>query len=151
TYLGLGMVGGRLASFDLQGEKAAELALRVLDGEKAGTIPVIDGAGAFAFDWRQLRRWGLSERQLPPGSIIRYRELSFWARHRSTVSLYTSLLLALSGLGYALWLQRRHRRSEQHRALLTRLERLIAELAGTLADAPCEHVDDKIRQSLPRV
>ena len=30
------------------------------------------------FDARQLRRWGIREDDLPPGSIVRYREPTVW-------------------------------------------------------------------------
>jgi PAS domain S-box-containing protein len=34
------------------------------------------------FDWRELRRWGISEDRLPPGAIIRFKELTFWEQHK---------------------------------------------------------------------
>jgi PAS domain S-box-containing protein len=34
------------------------------------------------FDWRQLKRWGIDEGGLPPGSIVRYRDPSFWDLYR---------------------------------------------------------------------
>ena len=43
------------------------------------------------FDWRQLRRWKISEKSLPPGSIVRDRELTTWERHRVAI-------LAVAGL-----------------------------------------------------
>ena len=30
------------------------------------------------FDWRQLRRWNLSEAALPKGSIVINKELTLW-------------------------------------------------------------------------
>ena len=34
------------------------------------------------FDWRQLQRWGIDEDRLPPGSIIRFRELTMWQQYK---------------------------------------------------------------------
>ena len=39
THLGHGIVGGRLASFEAQGSRAAELGLRILRGEPPKNVP----------------------------------------------------------------------------------------------------------------
>lgn len=62
TYLGRGIVGGRVVSFEAEGEKAARLALRVLGGERLESIALSEAsANPYVFDWRQLRRWGIEE------------------------------------------------------------------------------------------
>lgn len=83
TYLGHGIVGGNLLNHQLVGQKAAELGLRILRGEKPTDIPAIkEGVYTYMFDWRQLKRWGLDEESLPPGSIVRYKEFSLWDQYR---------------------------------------------------------------------
>lgn len=70
-YLGEGLVGGRLTSGEDQGTAAGRLALRVLEGESASTIPVeADLQGTYRFDYRQLDRFGLQESDLPAGSVV---------------------------------------------------------------------------------
>ena len=87
TYLGHGIVGGRLASFEAQGTRAAELGLRILRGEQPKNVPIVDGEGAaYIFDVRQLRRWGIGESRLPQGSIVRYQDPSLWALYRGYVA-----------------------------------------------------------------
>ncbi|MCU0591119.1 MAG: PAS domain S-box protein [Desulfobacterales bacterium] len=78
--LGHGIVGGSLISFEYIGTKAAQLALDILNGvQPADTIPaVLDIPHLSMFDWRQLRRWNLSENDLPAGSIVINREPTFW-------------------------------------------------------------------------
>ena len=77
--MGYGMVGGRVLSIDVMARATANLALRVLNGEAPETIPVREiDSNITQFDWRQLRRWGISEARLPTGSIIRFRQLSLW-------------------------------------------------------------------------
>lgn len=57
--------------------ETAQIALRVLHGEKPESIPVATvDSYAYQFDSRQLQRWRISEALLPTGSVIRYRELS---------------------------------------------------------------------------
>ena len=37
------------------------------------------------FDWRQLQRWKISEKSLPPGSVVRDRELTAWEQYRGVI------------------------------------------------------------------
>src|SRR5262249_46223344 len=58
TSLGRGGVGGFVVRPSAIGAEAAQLALRVLDGESAASIPIaVGGAIRPMFDWRQLQRW----------------------------------------------------------------------------------------------
>jgi PAS domain S-box-containing protein len=80
TGLGYGIVGGSLLAPEHIGSKAGELALDFL----RGTLSPGDAAKTLktppvpVFDWRQLRRWNLSEGALPKGSIIKNKELTLW-------------------------------------------------------------------------
>lgn len=75
--LGHGIVGGRLHSSVADARETAQIALRVLHGEKPESIPAATvDSYAYQFDSRQLQRWRISEALLPTGSVIRYRELS---------------------------------------------------------------------------
>jgi PAS domain S-box-containing protein len=81
--LSLLCVGGCMASFEELGRRAARLVLRVLDGEKPGTIsPEIWGSSTAEFDWQAMKRWGIPETALPPGSTIRYRDPSLWEHYK---------------------------------------------------------------------
>jgi signal transduction histidine kinase len=93
--LGGGAVGGYLFSWAADGRVAAKMAVRVLNGEKPQNIPVGRNNNVYVFDWRALRRWGLSEKNLPAGSTVLYRELSIWERAKS---IWISGLLTILGL-----------------------------------------------------
>jgi PAS domain S-box-containing protein len=83
TYLGKGIVGGTLISYEAQGRKTGEIGLRILSGENPADIPIsAEGTILNMFDWRQLKRWGINESDLPQGSIVRFRELSLWDQYR---------------------------------------------------------------------
>ena len=70
-YLGHGIVGGKLVDSSTQGTVAAELALRILKGEKPSLIPVtIESKNPYMFDYNQLQRWGISIPDLPKESAI---------------------------------------------------------------------------------
>src|SRR5262249_24930852 len=77
-----GTVGGDLVHWADDGRVAAEIAVRVLNGEKPQDIPVVTSDDAYMFDWRALKRWGLRERDLPPGSIILDRQATVWVSYK---------------------------------------------------------------------
>ncbi len=78
VYLNHGEVGGYLSSLSEQGKVAGSMALRMLRGEKPRDIPRVKGVNTYMFDWRALKRWGLKESALPPGSIVLNRQLTVW-------------------------------------------------------------------------
>ena len=63
--LGRGTVGGYLISWEADGQAAATIAARVLNGEKPQNIPIVKNNNVYMFDWRAMRRWGLNEEDLP--------------------------------------------------------------------------------------
>ena len=89
-----GSVGGYVMSYAAQGHIAAEEALRLLNGEKAPNIPIVEGANAYMFDWNALKRWGLTEDKLPPGSIVLNRQPTLLETYWRYVSLALVLLFA---------------------------------------------------------
>jgi signal transduction histidine kinase len=83
TFFGRGIVGGPHVPVSAHGQQVAEVAVRILGGEKAGEIKVPPvGFGIPKFDWREMQRWGIRESRLPPGSEIHFRELTAWERYR---------------------------------------------------------------------
>ena len=132
SLIGTGVVGGHMLSSALDGEKAARLALRVLAGDRPG--PPVPGGTVHIFDWWQLQRWGLDERQLPAGSVLRFRQPSLWEAYRWHVVAVVLIVLAQSALIAGL-LVLRHRRRQAERARLQAVEqaqRARDELAHTL-------------------
>ena len=106
-----GIVGGSLKSQQTQADAVARLALRVLRGEAADSIPVTSAnLNAIQVDWRQLRRWGISEARLPLGTLVRFRESSAWERYRIYVLGVVALLVAQSLLIAGLLVQRARKR-----------------------------------------
>ena len=66
TFLGYGIVGGAISSWETQGRRAAQIALRVLAGEKPEAIPIEPSPPAEPIvDWRELQRWGIRENLTP--------------------------------------------------------------------------------------
>ena len=101
--LGLGIVGGRLYQSERVGREAAEVAVRILHGEPASSFPprLIERLPP-RYDWRELQRWKINEKLLPPGSTILFREPTVWDRYRAWIiaglSLFTLQALLITGL-----------------------------------------------------
>jgi signal transduction histidine kinase len=112
TNIGRGSIGGFVIIPSAIGQSAGELALRILNGESSVTIPIrIGNFVRPVFDWRQLQRWGVTESSLPPGSEIRFREVTAWDQYRDRILLVGAAILLQAAL--IAWLlferQRRHR------------------------------------------
>jgi ABC-type uncharacterized transport system substrate-binding protein len=87
TYVGAGIVGGSVVSVEAQGRRAAALALRILAGEAADSIPVEPAPPLVpTVDGRQLKRWKLSENALPPATVQRFRPGTIWTWSRRRAS-----------------------------------------------------------------
>jgi signal transduction histidine kinase/ABC-type uncharacterized transport system substrate-binding protein len=153
SYIGNGIVGGHVMSFELAGKNAASLGLRILAGERPETISRPDvSSNQYVVDWRQLRRWGIHESGLPPGTDIRYREPGVWDLYRwhiigaiTVIALQTVLLIGL--------LVQTGRRNRVEATLRDRLsfETLVSGLSATFAKLQGPEVDRGIEETLRRV
>jgi len=77
-HLGHGIIGGKLTCAVDQGETAANLGIRILEGEPADSIPVITKSpNQFMFDMDQLKRFNIHVSQLPESSKIIYPTIQF--------------------------------------------------------------------------
>ena len=111
TYVGEGAVGGFVTRFDNEGLRTGRLVVRVLrkrPGEPMPPVETVDNS--FVADWRQLRRFGLSEARLPPGTDLLFREPTAWERYRTVAVVTLALIAAESVLIGLLLLERRRRK-----------------------------------------
>src|SRR5262245_3619963 len=127
--VGRGIVGGYVFTTEGNANRAAEIALRIANGARAQDIPVENAPTIAMFDWRELRRWGISENQLPPGSVIQFREPSFWDHYRWRIIGVISLCAVEGLLIFALLAQRARRRRVEE-ALRDNEERLKLALSA---------------------
>src|SRR5271166_3750497 len=120
TYLGHGIVGGYVVSFSEQGRIAAQLAAEILDGRKPADIPIVDGPSLYVFDWKQLKRWNLSESRLPANSIVLNREPTLWQRAKWILLSGLAVILGLAALaGYLLYKQKQLNAAQQEQMRLS--------------------------------
>jgi signal transduction histidine kinase len=141
AFFGGDTVGGPMHSIAQVSRQTADVAIRILRGEKPGDIKVEPvGFAAPKFDWREMQRWGISERNLPEGSEIQFREPGIWEAYRWQIALIASVILVQAGLISGLLHERRRRRlaeveSRQRLAELAHINRYAAvgELTTSIA------------------
>ena len=86
TQLGRGIVGGPLLSIEDLSRNTATVAVRMLRGESPQSLTTPTQVAATpAFDGRELRRWGIGEDRLQPGSVVLFREPTAWQRYRPQI------------------------------------------------------------------
>jgi signal transduction histidine kinase len=141
TYLGRGIVGGHMSSFEAMGAEAADMALDILDGKDPTTVaPKSSEDRKFQIDARQLERWKLSEKNLPKGTIVSFKQPTLWEEHRGLVLASIFVVLLQATLIMALFIQILRRRRAETASLmaladLARVARLttIGEMTASIA------------------
>ena len=135
------LVGGPMFSVMESSVVTANVANRILSGERAGDIktqPVEFAAPRF--DWRQMQHWGISESNLPAGSTVYFREPTVWGRYSWQIALITTIILLQAALITALIREHRRRQlaevqSRQRMAELAHVNRfsMAGELTASIA------------------
>lgn len=153
SYVGEGVVGGSVTSFEDEGTLTGRLVVRVLRRLAGERMPPAERIGqSFVVDSRQLRRWRLSERRLPPGTVILFREPSSWQRYRAVILLAIGLIGAESLLiGLLLLERRRRKRAQSAIEEQAAYEHTIAQLTADVAHHALEDAPVVLGDALARV
>jgi PAS domain S-box-containing protein len=131
--LGLGSVGGDLLSWAATGQLAAEMAVRVLNGEKPQDIPIVKSPNVYMFDGRALRRWGFKESNLPPDSVVLYRQPTAWESYKWYIIVGIALIVVETLLLFGLVWHKVRRRRAEHK--LRESQDRLAGIVGSAMDA----------------
>ena len=135
TVLGKGIVGGNLTSTEAYGEQTAAAAQRLLSGE---TKPfTMTASPRYMYDWRQLRRWEISEQVLPANPVLKYREYSAWELYKWHI-MGALLAIVLQGIIILtlLYNRRQRRRLEKElRVINAGLEAKVEDRTQALSAA----------------
>lgn len=130
SQLGQGIIGGRLYPDTRVGRESARVAIRILHGEPAAKItPQILNPPFAVYDWRELKRWGISETRLPAGSLVQFRQPTVWDLYKWRIIAIGSVCVLEGALIVLLVInQAKRRRAEQ--ALRESEERLSLAAAA---------------------
>src|SRR5262245_12221432 len=133
TPIGTGAVGGAVASVEAFGKRAGELARLILTGTAPASLPLeIRTDTVPLFDWRALKRWGISESRLPPHSIVRFRPQSLWEEYRWYIIGALIIIGVQSAMIFDLLRQRRQLRRVEAELRQSRQLMELATSAGEL-------------------
>jgi len=124
------VVGGMITSGYYQGEMAARMAKRLLDGDNVAAIPVVkESPNRPMFNYIQMKRFGISLSQLPPGSTIINLPDSFYEENKSlvigTIAVMAGLFIVIIVL-----ITNINKRKQAEDALQVSNERLQLALKG---------------------
>ena len=113
--LGHGAVGGRLLSGLHHGKMAAEMALRILNGEKADNIPVVtEPTGTYKFDYNVMKKLKINPQLLPEGAIIINSPKAFYELPKELFwTIMVSFLLLVVVLVFLVLTMRERRKVER--------------------------------------
>ncbi len=112
--IGHGIVGGSVISFEHVGTRAGELVLEILRGTKTAKqiSAVLEVPPTAMFDWRQLRHWNLDDGNLPAGSIVLNKQLTFRDFKYHIIGALVFILAQSFLIAGLLWQKGRRRSAE---------------------------------------
>lgn len=84
--IGNGVIGGSMLSGRIQGEKAGDLAVKILKGTSISKIPIERGKNTkFIFDYNELKRYDIPLNKLPLGSKVINSPFEFFEKYKDIV------------------------------------------------------------------
>jgi signal transduction histidine kinase len=131
VYHGKGIVGGPLTPASEAAQKAAGVAVRLLNGEApTNTMAETIRFGTPKFDWREMQRWNISEADLPQGSVVEFRTPTIAEQYKWYIISAVVLLLIQATIITVLLINQR--RLERERVVRQRAERAAREFSERL-------------------
>jgi signal transduction histidine kinase len=139
SYIGMGLLGGYVETFESIGRDMAKLA-----GERLANPDsppkILRSSGAPLVDWRQMKRWSIDVARLPEGAQVQFYEPTAWERYRPEIVGALAVVALQTATIVALIIQARWRRRTQQELALERLELAhlsrrtqLGELSGAFA------------------
>ncbi|KKX23864.1 HAMP domain-containing sensor histidine kinase [Rhizobium sp. LC145] len=144
TYIDSGIVGGNVVTFESLGSKVADLSLDVLGGKP---VDHVDAPHVDMVDARQLERWGLSEKRLPPGTVQMFRQPTFLEQYWIS-ALVTLAIVATQSIAIAVLLVERRRRRLAEKQSRSRLLEVIHLNQSATAGALSASIAHELNQPL---
>ena len=147
TYIDYGVVGGNTVTFEALGRTVGDLVIDAIAGK---TVSDIEAPQTYLADARQLQRWGLAEKDLPPGTVQMHRERSVWQEHWVVLVAGSGLVLAQATIISVLLLERRRRRDAERSSRLHLLEAVHLNQSAT-AGALSSSIAHELNQPLSAI
>ncbi len=138
--MGTGTIGGSMVSGRQNGEEAAKLAIRILNGEETSKLPIERKKFvSFKFDYKVLQRFHIGLDSIPKGSTIVNKPFNYFEVHRTLI--YTSLIITFILLCFITLLLFYLKKLKTMKTILSESN---SELMGLYKDLST--ADEKLRQ-----
>jgi signal transduction histidine kinase len=148
TYLGNGIVGGFMETFESIGIAAADLVLEIIAGKDPTTLPPRTNPGqAYRVDYGAMQRWNLRDSDLPAGTIVLFKEPGIWDQYRWLVMMALVIGLVQTAM-IALLLFERHGRQRAELEARGRLMEVVHLNRTATAGALSASVAHELNQPL---
>ncbi|MGO7333513.1 sensor histidine kinase [Rhizobium leguminosarum] len=147
TYIDHGVVGGNTVTFEALGRTVGDLVVDAIAGKPVSDL---EAPQTYIADARQLQRWGLAEKDLPPGTIQMNKERSLWEEHWVVLVAGSGLVLAQASIISVLLLERRRRRDAERSSQLHLLEAVHLNQSAT-AGALSSSIAHELNQPLSAI
>lgn len=122
--VGYGLIGGKMISFELQGQVAASMTQQILEGTDPSLIPIAqDSTSEYLFDQTVLDKYGIDNSVLPEDAVILHAKTSFFTQNHTSIILI-SLIVLCSSLVVAGVIRSNHHLRKLSKELIKRKEEL---------------------------
>ncbi len=155
TFIGTGVVGGRVPIFEAMGEMAGRIVNQLLEGRAVATLdlPAVMPT-TLSVDWRQIKRWGIKESDVPGDAIVQFKSPGLWDQYRYQAFGMLAIVILQSMLVAILLIERRRRRMaelavDKHRFELAHASRLA--VAGELTASIAHEINQPLGAILSNV
>ncbi|MEE4607953.1 MAG: sigma 54-interacting transcriptional regulator, partial [Desulfobacteraceae bacterium] len=126
--------------------------MRILKGEAPSAIQPAPPENRVAFDWRQLKRWGIDAQRLPPHSDVLFKTPSFWGMYHGYIIPTLLIIFLQSVLVFFLFKESlRRRRTQGHLTERLAFEEMLFDISARFVDLPPDQVDAQIAAALRTV
>jgi len=147
TFMGTGIVGGRMLSFEQMGRQGGQIVARLFDADPDWRRMPPALPSVTQVDWRQIQRWRIDPKLLPQDTIIAFRTPTFWQAYRNVAIIVGVIIVLQSALVASLLLERRRRRTaeiavQQQHVALAHASRLA--VAGELTAAIAHEINQPL-------
>jgi signal transduction histidine kinase len=112
-YLGEGIIGGKLNSGKNHGRMAAEKAILILKGNKPDQVKIEIAPSEYAFDHKELKRFGIKRKDLPENAEIVNNPAEVLQENKELTLFFSITLLLLISVIIILWVYILFRRRKQ--------------------------------------
>ena len=155
TFIGTGVVGGRVPIFEAMGAMAGRIVNQLLEGRAVSALglPVVMPT-SLSVDWRQIKRWGIKESDVPAEALVQFKSPGLWDQYRYQVFGVLAVVILQSMLVAILLIERRRRRVaelavDKHRFELAHASRLA--VAGELTASIAHEINQPLGAILSNV